>query len=237
MAGERGPDRAVVVLEQAGAALVVGVGLVLVLEHRDRPARRLRVHGLGVPVGALHQPHGDRPAARRRPGDQVGEVVAAVAQVGLDDDAGVEVGELVLAEQVPEQPEREVLGVGVLHVEVDGGASVAGEAEQGPQPLRGLTEALLAREGLVVGGERGGLDAHVHPWDRAEVVPLEVVVRRPAGGRVAQGGEHVVDPGRVAVGVGADDRLLAQQVDGGRAPLPPELVEALDRFGRRRSRR
>ena len=61
---EGGPHLAVVVVQEPDAALVVGVGLVLVLEHRRRPAVGPGVDGLGVPVRALHQAHGDRADAR-----------------------------------------------------------------------------------------------------------------------------------------------------------------------------
>ena len=47
---ERGPHLAVVVVQEPHAALVVGVGLVLALEHRHRPALGLGLDGLGVPV-------------------------------------------------------------------------------------------------------------------------------------------------------------------------------------------
>ena len=46
--------------QEAGAALVAGVGVRLVLVDRHRPAVGSGQHRLGVPVGALHQPHGDR---------------------------------------------------------------------------------------------------------------------------------------------------------------------------------
>ena len=63
VAPERGPHLAVVVVQQAHAALEVGVGLDLALVDRHRPALGPRVDRLGVPVGALHQPHGQRAPA------------------------------------------------------------------------------------------------------------------------------------------------------------------------------
>ena len=60
---ERGAHLAVVVVQQADASLEVGVGLGLVLVHRDRPSRRSGLHGLGVPVRALDQADRDRRAA------------------------------------------------------------------------------------------------------------------------------------------------------------------------------
>ena len=134
---EGGAHLAVVVVEEPGAALVVRVGLVLVLEHRRRPPAGPGVHGLGVPVRALHQAHRDRAGPTGRPGDEVGEVVAGVAQVGLDHDAGRHVGELVLGQQVAEQRQREVLGVVVLHVEVHVGVAVAGHPQDRADALLG----------------------------------------------------------------------------------------------------
>ena len=49
-----------------------------------------------------------------------------------------------------------------------------------------------------------------------------------------EGGEQLADPLGVEVGFGLGDGLLAQQVDGERAPLPPQPVQALHRLGRPR---
>ena len=197
---ERGPHRAVVVVEQPDAALVVGVGLVLVLEHRDRPALGPGVHGLGVPVGALDQPDGDRPGPLRRPGDRgrPGRRGCRAGRPGSTMPAG-EVGELVLGQQLAEQLEREVLGVVVLHVDVDEGAPAPRAQAQDraqPRPWRSA-RPLVAAERLVVGGQRGGLDADVDPGQRPEVVALEAVVGRPAGAPPSRSvAEQLGDPGR-----------------------------------------
>ncbi len=71
--------------------------------------------------------------------------------------------------------------------------------------------------------------------ERADVVPLEVVVGRPRRGRRAQGLEQLEHPGLVAVGLPAHHGLLAEQVDGGRAARAPERVEPGHRLGRRRA--
>ena len=76
----------------------------------------------------------------RRPGDESGEIVAAVRQVGLHDDARLELGELWLAQQLAEQLQREVLRVVVLHVEVHERPAFAGEAQQRPDAALGLLE-------------------------------------------------------------------------------------------------
>ena len=225
MAAEGGPHLAVVVVEQAGAALVVGVGLRLAPEHRHRPPLGPGQHRLRVPVGPLHQADGDGPGPGRREGDQVGQVVAGVLEVGLDHHAGVEVGELGLLQQLPEQLEGEVLDVVVLGVEVHEGAAGHRLAEDGPQPGLGLVEPLGPGEGRVAGRQGGGLDAHVHPRQGAEVVELEEVVGRPVRRLGEEGGQQAADPGRVPVGLGVGDRLLAQEVDGEGA-CPPATAGA-----------
>ena len=196
MAAEGGAHLAVMVVQEAHAALVVGVGLVLVLEHGDRPALGLGLDGLGVPVGALHQAHGDRLRTSGRECDQIGQVVAGVLEVGLDDDARVDVGELVLGQQLAEQLQGEVLGVVVLHVEVDVGAPVAGQPQEGAEAGLGLREGVVARKRVVEGGERRRLHADVDARERPEVVALEMVVGRPAPGGVHEDGQKLLDPPR-----------------------------------------
>ena len=187
VAPERGPHLAVVVVQEAHAALEVGVGLGLDLVDRHRPALGPGVHRLGVPVRALHQPHGEGHVAGRGPGDHLGQVVAAVLQVGLDHHAGVDAGELGLGEQLAGEAQREVLDVGVLHVDVDVHAETAGQLEDRPDARLGTGEADLAGQRFEVGGEGRRLDRHVDAGQRAEVVALEVVVGRPARGRVRTG--------------------------------------------------
>ena len=73
-----------------------------------------------------------------------------VLQVGLDDDAGVDVGEVGLGEQLAEQLEGDVLGVVLLHVEVDERAAVAASRRIGPEPFLGVVQAQVPRQRLVV---------------------------------------------------------------------------------------
>jgi hypothetical protein len=130
VAPERGAYDVVVVVQEADAALEVGVGLRLVLEHGHRPALGSADDGLGVPVRALDQADGDRAAPRPRPRDEGLEVAVRVLQVRLDHDADLEVGELGLVEEVGEQFERQILDVVVLHVEVHEPAARARPAQQ-----------------------------------------------------------------------------------------------------------
>ena len=77
--------------------------------------------------------------------DHLGQVPAGVLQVGLDDDAGLHLGELGLLEQLADQPEGEVLDVVVLGVEVDEGAARLGLAQDRAEAGLGLFEAVGAR--------------------------------------------------------------------------------------------
>ena len=208
MAAERGAHLAVVVVQQAHAPLVVGVSLLLVLEHRHRPPLGLRHDGLGVPVGALHQPHAHRRPSARRPGDHVGEVVVGVLQVRLHDHTGLEPVERGLADELAEQLQRQVLDVVVLHVEEDARAGVGSPLENGAQPGLCLRQPLVARQRPVERRERGGLHADVDARQRADVVALEMVVGCPANRRVDQCLEQALDPRPVGVGLGLGDGLL-----------------------------
>ena len=99
-------------------ALEHRVGVGLVREHRHRPALLGGEHRLVVPVGALDESHGDEAGALARPVDQAAHVVLGVAQVRLDDDAGVLVAaELVLVEELGEDREGEVAVAELLQVE------------------------------------------------------------------------------------------------------------------------
>ena len=167
------------VVQQAHAALVVGVGLGLVGEHRRRPALGRRLHRLGVPVRALDQAHGDRDGTERRPGDDAGQVVDRILQVGLDDDAGVQRGKPGSSSSSREQPQRQVLDVVVLHVEVHERATFGRGGEDRPQSRLGLCDPEIGRERRVQRGQRGRFDADVGARQRADVVTVEVVVGRP----------------------------------------------------------
>ena len=97
----------------------------LVGEDRRGPALLAGEHRLVVPVGALDEPHRERPAAAAPPVDQRLEVVAGVAQVGLHDHAGlVEGAELLFVEQFGEDRVGEVAVAELLEVEIDEGAAL-----------------------------------------------------------------------------------------------------------------
>ena len=170
---ERCADLAVVIVQKARALLVARVGLGLVLEDRDRPMLSLRLHGLGVPVGALHEPDGERHRPRSGELDDRFEVVPRLLQIRLQRDPSVQGGELVLQKEAAEQLQGDVFRLLVLHVEVHERALVPRPAQDRSQSIRRLIDAGGAGERRVVGGERCRLDADVHARDRPEVSAFE----------------------------------------------------------------
>ena len=230
VAAEAGPHVAVVVVQQSHAPLVVGLGLIDVLVHGDRPPLGLGDDGLGVPVGALDQANGDGPAPLRREGDEVGQVVAGVLEVGLDHGARLQLGELVLTDEIAEQLEGDVLGVVVLHVEVDVGAAVARPPQDRAQPGLGVGQRVLPGQRVVEARQGRRLDTDVDPRQGAHVVAFEMVVRRPRRGGGDQCRQQLVDPPGVLVRLAVGDGLLPQEIDGEGAPRPPQALEPVDRF-------
>ena len=141
VAAERGADLAVVIVQQARALLEARVGFGLVLEDRDRPVLRLRVHGLGVPVGTLHESDRERHGARAGEFDDRLEIAARFFQIRLQRDAGVQRRELVLGEQSAEQFQGDVFHLGVFHVEIDERAIVPGAPQDRTEPRRRLVDS------------------------------------------------------------------------------------------------
>ena len=95
---EGGADFAVMIVEQAHAPLVIRVRLRLVLEDGHGPTLGARRDRLRIPIRPFDEADADRLRPRRRPRDDAREVVVAIAQVRLDDDARVERAELRLVE-------------------------------------------------------------------------------------------------------------------------------------------
>gem|GEM_PF-5263545 len=77
-------DQVVVLEDLARLALMGHVRLGLVGPDRHRPAVLLGQHRLVVPVGALDQPKPEGQAFLAAPGDEPGQVLVRVAQIGLE---------------------------------------------------------------------------------------------------------------------------------------------------------
>jgi hypothetical protein len=219
------------VVEHGHAALVARIGGCLVLEHGDGPARRLGQHRLRVPVGALDQPHRHRAAPPGRPLDEPLEVVDRLLEVRLDDDPGIQVDELCLVQERPEELEGQILGPVVLHVQVHERAAIARRAEKGAQPFGGAGQPSRPGQRRVARRQGGWLHRHVDPGERTDVVGLEHRPRGPGGRRLDQGVEHLSHPDGIVVRLGLHHGPLAEQVHGGGAPGLPELAQAAHRRG------
>ena len=110
----------------------IRVALRFLQKHRNIPAVLSGFDFLVVPIGALHQPHGEPRPASAAPIDQIDKVVLGIAEIGLNDDAGVRpIPELLFAEQCFEKLDRCVLVGVTLHVEVHKRAQLAGAGRIG----------------------------------------------------------------------------------------------------------
>ena len=87
MRGERRGEKVDIVEKKTREFLVVGVTLGLARPDRHRPGALLGKDGLVVPIGAFHEPHGQRALGVARPGDEFAQILLAVAQIDLEGDA------------------------------------------------------------------------------------------------------------------------------------------------------
>ncbi len=152
---EGGGDDLLVLEQHAGAGLEAGVAFRFLQEDRAGPAVLSGPDLLVIPVGPLDEANGETRAALAAPGDQVAQVALGVAQVGLDDDAGVRpVAKFVLGEEGAEQLERRVFVRVAFHVEIDKGAEVACAPEEGTKPGSEVRDG-VSRVGRVHLGVKG----------------------------------------------------------------------------------
>jgi hypothetical protein len=156
-------------------ALVVGVDLDLGRVRRLRPAVERGVDPLHGEVGALDDAHLDRrPAAADALGGPGGEGLLhreRLGQVRLEHDAGREVVELRLAEDLAERGDGQVEVAVLLHVQVDelrraapvGVPVLVAERVpvQGAQPLLHALDGVAERDQVDLAEHRGHLDRDV----------------------------------------------------------------------------
>ena len=238
VAAERRPQHVGMLHHEGGGGLVAGVGLPLLLPHRDRPAGGLGVDRLVVPVGALHEPDPHGRAAVPRPGGERGEVAGRLVEVALHHDAAVRpVAKLRLHRDLLEDLEGEILRRVALHVDVDLGPGIAGEPPEGTQPREHAVGRAHGIDGVEPAVERRELERHVHPRQlvrpaiRGGAVVHERIVR-PAGGLWRKFGEQPRVGGGVGVGLGLARDRLAQEVER-EAPVAAALGDrGLRGFGR-----
>ena len=118
----------------AGERFKIRVALRLLQIDRDNPAVLARFDFLVIPIGAFDQANGETRAACAAPIDQVPQIFFGIAQISLDDDAGVRpIEKLRFGEERPEKFERGVFVRVTFHVEVDEGAEFARAAQDGTQ--------------------------------------------------------------------------------------------------------
>ena len=127
---EVGPGRD----EALTASLVALISGRLLLEDGHWVARLAGEDHLLVPVGALHQPHGDGRAPIPGNAFEPIEVVGRIEQVGLHDDAKVGPRrQNVLAHDSFERLVGEIPAAELLHVDVDEGSNGASAFEHGQE--------------------------------------------------------------------------------------------------------
>ena len=146
-------------------ALVVGVSGLLGGPGGQFPAVDLGVDLLHGQVGALDDADLDARAAR---GDTLGGPLLealhgaqGVGQVGLQDDAGLVAAHVLLVEDRGEDRDGQVEVLVVLHVQVDEGSVVSGQAVEGQEGLDAVGDDLLEAPGVVGAGDGGDLDRDV----------------------------------------------------------------------------
>ena len=198
----------------------VGVGLAR--EHGIAgKAERLRPLDLGVPIGALDQAHHDLPVEPPRQRVEPVDDEGGARPIGLHDDAEtVPAGKLGLGKHALDDVERQIEPVGLLGVDVEPHAGMAGGERQRQQPLAHHRQHRLLLRHLVARMDRRKLD-------RDAGIAADV----GAGGAAVQRRDRVGIGMVVADRIGLGARRLAEHVvgieialrrsSGGRAaPLP-----------------
>ncbi len=146
-----------------------------------------------------------------------------VLQVSLDDDAGMQLLEAGLGEELTEEPVGQVLRVVALHVEPDLGAPLGCRREDREEALPLGRKAGIDSERSKVRREGRRLDRGRHPRQPPEVIGLEPLVGGPALARAEERLEEAGQPGCVPVRLGVGERVLAEEVDRGSSAPTPHL--------------
>ena len=109
-----------------------------------------------IPVGAFHEADGEARSARAAPIDQVAQIALGVAQVSLNDDAGVRpILEFRLGEERSEKFERGIFVRVALHVEIDEGADFLRAAQDRAELRREMRDRILRVGRIHLRIERG----------------------------------------------------------------------------------
>ncbi len=168
-------DDVFVLQEDTRAGFEIGVALRLLLPHGHAPAVLCGLDPLVIPIGPFDQAHGETRAAPAAPLDQVAQVALGVAQVGLDDDAGMRpIAELRLGEERFEKLERAVFMRVALHVEIDEGAQLPGAADDRPQLRREVRDRVRRVGRVHLRVERGNFNRHIHYREKLAVAAQRI---------------------------------------------------------------
>ena len=143
-------------------ALEGGIALGLDRPDRDLPAVLLGLDRLVIPVGTFHQADRDLRILLPGPGQQVGQVLVRVLQVGLQHDADVGIV-AVFQFQAAIQLEDDLLVAVGLHVDAEESADFDGLGRDAAQLLQHGRHRAFEVLGIGQGEEGGRLDGDVDP--------------------------------------------------------------------------
>ena len=220
-------------------ALVVGVCGLLGRPRGQLPAVDLGVDPLHGQVGPLDHPHLDarttgvhtssRPFLKTLHGGQ------GVGQVGLQHNARLVVGQILLVEDGGEYRNGQVEVLVVLHVEVEEGAVITGQAVQGREHVHTVGDDLIEAPRIVRTGHRRDLDGDV----------VDVLTGHQAGDLrqalrgllVPQNGlAQKIDVEPIATGAQASQSGPQSSIGGIDDEVADDLAENTTRHGGRRTR-
>ena len=213
----------------AAQSLEAGVALPFLEVDRLRPAEPPGRGDFVIPVRSFHEADRDRGTAAVDPGAKHLELALGIGVISLDDDADVgPVAKFGFLEHPAKQLVAErAIGV-LLHVDVNLSASLAGEAQDRPQPRRGALDRLLGVNGFEVGRQAREFEREIHAGNRAVLIAVD----QRDFGRVPDWTVQVAHERQagllVEVGFELADDCFAEQVGRERQPLP---AQADDRFG------
>ncbi len=168
-------DDVFVLEEDAGAGLEVGVALGLLQPDGAAPAVLRGFNLFVVPIGAFDEANGEAGAAFPRPLDQVTQVALGVAQISLNDNAGVRpFVELGLGEERFEKLEGGVFVRVALHIEIDERAEFLGAAQDRAQLRREMGDRVFRVGWIHLRVECGDFHREVYDGEEVHVFPQRI---------------------------------------------------------------
>ena len=121
-----------------------------------------------IPIRAFDQPDGETRPARPSPRNQIAQIRFGVAQVSLNDDAGVRpIAKLRLGEKRLKEFERRVFVRVAFHVEIDESAELFGAAQNRAELRREMRDRVRRIGRIHLRIERGNFYRNI--YDREEL--------------------------------------------------------------------